>query len=73
MQQQCKTVEGSPCIFPFVFRGKKYTYCTSGLRRPQPWCPTQVDSNRAPINDQWGNCDDQCPTAPGKIFANIQS
>ena len=62
MQEQCKTVEGTPCVFPFIFRGKEVTYCISGSKRTQPWCPTQVDSDHVPITGQWGNCDEQCPT-----------
>ena len=62
-QNPCKTVDGIPCVFPFMFKGKEVTKCISSRRRPRPWCPTQIDSStRVPVRDQWGYCDDQCPT-----------
>ena len=27
MQSQCKTVDGSACVFPFMLRGKEKTTC----------------------------------------------
>ena len=61
-QNQCKTEEGIPCVFPFTFRGRERTSCITGKRRIEPWCPTQVDSVGFPVDDQWGNCDDNCHT-----------
>ena len=45
-----------------MFRGKEVANCIIGVKRRQPWCPTQVDSDGAPIPGRWGYCDDQCPT-----------
>ena len=76
MKEQCKTVEGKPCVFPFIFREKEVTHCISGSKRTQPWCPTQVDSNLAPIRNQWGYCDNMCPSevsSAGRFFADINS
>ena len=65
LKNKCKTVDEKPCIFPFVHRGKEVRNCISGIRRRQPWCPTEVDSNGDPVPGQWGYCDDQCSTEGG--------
>lgn len=31
-----------PCVFPFIYKGKKYTSCTS-VEEHNPWCSTKVD------------------------------
>ena len=63
LENGCKTVDEKPCIFPFMHRGKEVNNCISGIRRRQPWCPTEVDSNGVPVPGKWGTCDDQCPTS----------
>ena len=73
-QNQCKTVDGASCVFPFIFRGKEFTNCISTPpRRTQPWCPTEIDfSTRVPVRGEWGYCDNQCPTEEsglGKLFS----
>ena len=68
MQNQCKTVDGAPCVFPFMFRGKEVANCISTPKRIRPWCPTQIDSSiGVPVRGQWGYCDDQCPTERSEI------
>ena len=62
LKNKCKTVDEKPCILPFMHRGKEVNNCISGIRRRQPWCPTEVDSNCVPVPGQWGDCDDLCPT-----------
>ena len=60
-QKQCKIFDGTPCVFPFMFKGKERTQCISTRRRIQPWCPTQVDSStRIPVRGEWGYCEPQC-------------
>ena len=47
---------GSPntdCKFPFTYKGKEYSGCTSNNNDGMYWCDT-VDGN-------WGNCRDDCP------------
>ena len=67
-KNQCKTVDGSPCIFPFMLRGKEKTNCISTRRRTRPWCPTQTDSSTGvPVRNQWGYCDDQCSMEGSEI------
>ena len=62
-QNQCKTLEGTLCVFPFMFRGLEVTECISGSPRTLPWCATQIDSYGEIVGSQWRNCDKQsCPT-----------
>ena len=58
---QCKTVNGTTCFFPFLFRGKEMTNCITGVKRRQPWCPTKVNSDGVPVPGEWGFCNEQCP------------
>ena len=68
MKKQCKTINGTLCVFPFIFRGKEVTNCITTRKRTQPWCPTQTDSSTGvPIRRQWGYCDDQCSTEGSEI------
>merc|ERR1719410_105992 len=48
---------GSPCTFPFKYKGVVYEACTS-FGHDQPWCATSLhpDTNHA---RSWGNCN--CP------------
>ena len=71
LQNNCKTIEGTPCIFPFTFRSQQYTYCISGRKRKQPWCPTEVDSNGNPVPGQWGECNEQCPTEGADVGKSL--
>ena len=63
MKNQCKTVDGAACIFPFIFRGKEIRNCISTPpRRTKPWCPTESD-----VRGEWGYCNNQCPTEESEI------
>ena len=64
--QICRTTSGShknqECQFPFIFRGTEYNTCITGSKRPQPWCPTELDSSQTYIRGKWGYCDtSKCP------------
>ena len=75
VQNQCKTVNEIPCVFPFMFRRKERTKCISTPRRTQPWCPTQINNTtRLPVRDQWGYCNDECPKEGTEIrnFSEIE-
>ena len=46
----------APCVFPFIFDGKKYTECTflfNGRRQTKPWCATTRNFDR---DQKWGWC-----------------
>merc|ERR1711892_854808 len=62
----CKTDKG-PCMFPFMYKGQKYTNCTlyqsSG---GNPWCATTLRSDGN--MQQWANCDmDVCVIPNGVV------
>ncbi|XP_040579517.1 uncharacterized protein [Lepeophtheirus salmonis] len=41
--QGCTILNGTACQFPFNYRGKTYTTCTTIDYRNTPWCATSVD------------------------------
>jgi hypothetical protein len=53
--------EGSVCLFPFTYRGKTYTKCTTAGRfyERSPWCATSYRSTtrRRKRARSWGNCE----------------
>merc|ERR1712213_166722 len=51
----CTTLEGSTCIFPFVYNGATHFQCTYS-DSPTPWCATAVDSNNEVVTNGWGDC-----------------
>ena len=53
----CQTVDGDDCVFPFIYKEKKYNECTkedSSL----PWCATSVMENGEVFENQWADCKD---------------
>ena len=64
------------CIFPWIFKGKKYNGCTTD---DDPdgnyWCSTKVDENLIHVNgqNQWGLCSRTClSSAPTSGTDNLQ-
>lgn len=56
MEGMCSTSggtakKGTPCVFPFVFKGKSYNKCTTVNNGQTPWCSTEKTYKK-----QWGNC-----------------
>ena len=75
-KNNCQTVEGKKCVFPFVYNGNTYNGCTidesfNGLAL----CATSVDRNRKVYHayEAWGDCKPGCPGYVGKenIFLMI--
>ena len=67
---------GSPCIFPFVYKGLIHETCTfldSDLIGGKPWCSTLVDvmGHHVPKQGNWGICGSRCPMPMGKTFVLI--
>jgi len=59
----CTTVDGTPCVFPFIYQGREYSDCTNATDSTgQLWCATKVDENQFYItkSNQWGYCSEEC-------------
>ena len=56
----CRTVGGERCIFPFTYRGARYSGCTRAVS-PTPWCATRLDSSGEVVRGSWGDCASGCP------------
>ena len=60
---------GKKCVFPFRFdpdgyhseRGVLENYCIKSNHN-KLWCATQVDKDGNYLDDQWGECSDDCGT-----------
>ncbi|KAK1170415.1 matrix metalloproteinase-9-like [Acipenser oxyrinchus oxyrinchus] len=54
---------GAMCVFPFVYRGNTYEYCTTdGWWPSHPWCATVSNYDIEPI---WGYCPTSVPEILG--------
>ncbi len=54
--------EKIPCVFPFIYKGKKFDGCTNFYDPDSlPRCPTQVDGNGFFTDvENWGECSAKC-------------
>jgi len=64
--------QSKQCIFPFVYKGKTYTECTTvESANKKAWCATKVNPDtNVVIRNQWGDCNEYCsaeapPAPPG--------
>lgn len=73
--RDCRTNGGAwpnlPCLFPFNYKGNKYTECTKMGNNNVPWCSTKVDSKRNHVSGNWGNCSPRCPGVPEDLPSKI--
>ena len=53
----CQTVDGDDCVFPFIYKEKKYNECTK-IDSSFPWCATSVMENGEVVENQWADCKD---------------
>merc|ERR550532_670976 len=61
-QCDCKTEQGSHCVFPFTYKGVTHKTCTTTESdNGAAWCATQVDSEGVVVNNQWQDCVEGCP------------
>ena len=62
MNTQGGSQGGSPCVFPWKYKGKTYNSCTMDWETDQrPWCATKVDENGAVFSTNYGYCGANCP------------
>lgn len=62
---KCETESGARCIFPFYYKGNKYTTCVTTWNYRRPWCAIKVDKNQAmPALEasSWDYCQTTCPS-----------
>jgi hypothetical protein len=50
------TTSGIPCVFPFIYKGKKYNDCTPKDYGTTNWCSVKVDRDDNFITGKWGIC-----------------
>ena len=55
--------ESASCRFPFIFKGRKYSECSSVEAGERTWCATQTDSKDELVWPHWGWCSDSCGRA----------
>ena len=66
---ECKAVGGEDCIFPFKFKGKTYTSCTTAESvNGAAWCATKVDSDDNVLRNSWKDCEEGCPMGETNAF-----
>ena len=60
-KDKCQTKEGEKCVFPFVYKEKKYDGCTTDYsKNGLAWCATAVNEN-GNVDRHWGDCRQECP------------
>ena len=68
-KEECKTTNGKTCVFPFIYKGVRYSGCTTVGSGGTPWCSTVTDKDGNYIEHPtkfltWGNCDQNCRSLP---------
>merc|ERR1711976_125381 len=64
-QCDCRTEQGSSCVFPFTYKGVTYKSCTTAESdNNKAWCATEVDSEGVVVNNKWQDCAEGCPGTP---------
>ena len=48
-----KTTKGNCCVFPFIYKRKSYSACTTADNGNKLWCATTNNYDR---DRKWGNC-----------------
>jgi len=74
-EDDCSTITGRSCIFPFTYKGQVYTECTGrdSLLGQKFWCPTKVDANGVFIQGSrnWGTCSASCQIVQRAVLPMI--
>ena len=61
---ECKTTGGKMCVFPFQYKGKEYSECTSEGYNNTYWCGTTYSVTGS--SKTWGMCSGPCKLIAGK-------
>ena len=62
---RCQADNGKTCVFPFKFRNKKFTGCTTEFDESgKNWCSTKVTAEGEHVSGagEWGYCSSDCST-----------
>merc|ERR1719244_1918067 len=56
----CQTINGSKCIFPFIYKGETFLQCTNKGSK-HLWCATETGPNgEFTDKNAWGKCSSHC-------------
>jgi len=58
------------CVFPFVYKGERYTSCTEADSHGLEWCSTLTDVLDNHLTGYWGNCDSLGNELTQNVFSN---
>jgi len=58
------------CVFPFVYKGERYTSCTEADSHGLEWCSTLTDVLDNHLTGYWGNCDSLENELAQNVFSN---
>ena len=63
---KCQGDNGKDCAFPFIFRNKQFTGCTTEFDDTGvAWCSTKtINGEHVAGQGEWGYCSSGCPQAP---------
>lgn len=50
---RARTTRNNCCVFPFIYRGRRYTSCTTVRSRGRPWCALTPNYD---VDKLWGRC-----------------
>ncbi|XP_040575537.1 serine protease SSP1 [Lepeophtheirus salmonis] len=67
LSKKCKTLDGYDCVFPFKYKDRTYSICTTIESNLSPWCATYTPYSRG----WWGYCPPSCYTCG--LSASISS
>ena len=65
------TDKGKPCVFPFIFNGKKYEKCKKW--GSVSWCATKTTKDGTLVLGRWGICNKNCPGSTGRYISSTEN
>ena len=60
----CQSANGKPCVFPWTYKNKTFTGCTTEFDdKGQAWCSTKtINGDHVIGQGEWGYCSHGCPS-----------